>query len=129
MPELVAASARLLRAEQVASAEANLFQAVILTFDVARLTIAPSPDGEEIALRLDAGASPTRGSAVPADDEEPWWRVLGNPLHGAWARSDLARAQVALELQFRADHANPRVIAVELADRALRVLLRQRLVG
>jgi hypothetical protein len=125
MEELVHAQPRLLRTQLIpASGALELWQAVVLTFDVARLVVAPNPQGDEITLRVDAGQTPVPAGAVETEEEEPWWRVLGNPLHGAWAQSDPEHGQIALELQFRPREANPKIIAIELAGGALQVRLK-----
>jgi hypothetical protein len=129
LAELAGPQARLLRTQQIPlPGRSELCRAVLLTFDRARLIVSPSERGDELSVRLDAGESDTTHAALTAaaeesGEEEPWWRVLGNPLHRAWASSDIDRGRAALELQFRRDDANPRVVALELADGAIRVRL------
>jgi hypothetical protein len=130
LEELAGTAARLLRAQQTPlPGQSELYEAVVLTFDRARLIITPSGRGDELALRLDPGDSDVlrpdlAAAAQDSGEEEPWWRVLGNPLHRAWASSDPQRDQAALELQFRADDANPRVVVLELAEGGIRIHLR-----
>lgn len=110
----------LLRAERVpvpgaqGSARAGAF---LLTFDVGRILVGAEPEGDGLQfLHLEVGDEPP-GSRELADEEEPWWRVLGSPL--ARATEDAARGVVAL--QFRKDGDNPRVLTLARAGEVVAV--------
>jgi hypothetical protein len=106
--------------------------AFLLTFDVGRVLV--GSDGAAGGLEL---AFVERGEDVPAGledlaEEEPWWRVLGNPLCGAWpgalgeaAESSSAGRLTALCLQFREDHENPKLIALRAEAPGVRVSIRE----
>ena len=53
-----------------------------LTFDVGRVVIEPSERGVEIRRATDRDALPEDLGAL--DEEEPWWRLLGQPITAAW---------------------------------------------
>ena len=55
---------------------------LVLTFDVGRISIRPTDDGLSTSLIEDRAVMP--GDLVPLDEEEPWWRLLGQPLTAAW---------------------------------------------
>lgn len=91
-----------------------------LTFDVGRVVLRAVDD----ALRAEAVAE---REALPAglvrlDEEEPWWRVLGQPITGAWPVVDDASGS-SIALRFREADQNPRIIGVAAAGPALRVSL------
>ena len=48
----------------------------------------------------------------PFDEQEPWWRVLGNPLVRVSPLSEGVPLSQGLRLQFRADDDAPRIIAL-----------------
>lgn len=81
----------------------------ILTFDLGRILMSAGPGGRGLVfLHLEVGENPPGERAI-ADEDEPWWRVLGSPL--VKATDDLERGVLAL--QFRKDDDNPRVVTVK----------------
>jgi hypothetical protein len=120
------ARGRLLRIE--ADRAVALPRILALTFDVGR-----------IVLRAEAGEVRAEGvpersalppGLVPLDEEEPWWRVLGQPITAAWPVGggetgpvETALALRALKLRFREPDQNPRIVAVAAAGPALRITL------
>lgn len=120
------AQGRILRVE--ADRAGALARVLALTFDVGRILVR-SEAGE-----VHAEAVPDR-DALPAglvllDEEEPWWRILGQPITAAWpakggVSSDGApgRALPALKLRFRENDQNPRIVALTAAGPALRIAL------
>ncbi len=120
------ARGRILRIE--ADRSDALPRILALTFDIGR-----------IVLRAEAGevraeAVPERGALppglVPIDEEEPWWRVLGQPITAAWPLAGgetgpvaTAAALRAVKLRFRESDQNPRIVAIAAAGPALRITL------
>ncbi|MGH0035872.1 MAG: hypothetical protein ACQGVK_12670 [Myxococcota bacterium] len=98
------AGGQLLRVERLPDGgREGLAPAFLLTFDVGRILLTV----EGGALRGDhlVSQQDVPSGLVDAAEEEPWWRLLGNPLHRVAAPRD-----GGLDLQFRADDANPRVV-------------------
>lgn len=97
-----------------------------LTFDVGRIVIRPGDDGLVVEHAEDATTLP--GGLENVDDEEPWWRLLGQPLTAAWpggveegvGASGLGSLMV-LKLRFREESDNPRIVQIEAVGRAVRV--------
>jgi len=105
---------RLLRAE-VAIARARLSGAplldeVALSFDAGVLRLRPVAETNEIQCVV----SPDQLSSQLIDyaEEEPWWRVLGNPLIAASASPGSEAGSPELTLQFREEASNPRFISL-----------------
>jgi len=103
---------------------------LVLTLDVGRIVIRPGDDGLLIEHVEDAGRLPTGLESV--DDEEPWWRLLGQPITAAWpggveegvgARG--LGSLMVLKLRFREESDNPRIVRLETAGRAVRVSLEE----
>jgi len=125
--------------ERVASAGGKILRAegdragasvgvLTLTFDVGRVVIAPAEDGLAIAgVDSREGLPDVLGSL---DEEEPWWRLLGQPLTAAWpggveegvGASGLGKLMV-VKLRFREETENPRVVRLEATGSAIRVSL------
>jgi hypothetical protein len=122
----VAARGRLLRVEADRSGATP--RQLALTFDVGCILVRPSGDGLSATQVGESGALP--GKLEPLDEEEPWWRLLGQPLTAAWqgATGEAAGAQGAgfssvLKLRFREQTENPRIVVLEAAGAAVRVSL------
>ena len=123
----VTAHGRILRVE--ADRADALPRILALTFDVGRVVLRPV--GEQIAVEAvpDRGALPA--GLVPLDEEDPWWRVLGQPITAVWpigngdagSPGPLAKAVGSLKLRFRESDQNPRVVGIAVAGPALRVTL------
>jgi len=120
------AKGRLLRVE--ADRLGSTPRQLALTFDVGRVLIRPSPDGLEVASVESREALPEGMQLL--DEEEPWWRVLGQTLTAAWpaGMEDAVGTQragplLALKLRFREESDNPRIVLLESAGSAVRVSL------
>jgi hypothetical protein len=101
---------------------------LLLTFDVGRIRIQPTD--EALSVNPIEDPSALASEWVPLVEEEPWWRVLGQPLTAAWpggteaatgARS--AGPLLALKLRFREETEHPRIVRLESAGSAVRVSL------
>ncbi len=85
---------------------------IVLVLDTGLLRIEPSAGGGELAVRLLTGEDPGDRATVSADEEEPWWALRGDELCGAWAVSDTGT--VGVDLQFRRDDENPKIVMLRL---------------
>ena len=103
---------------------------LMLTLDVGRILVTPSEEGLVVAHLEDPSATP--GGLGALDDEEPWWRLLGQPLTAAWmggveegvgARG--LGSLMVLKLRFREESDNPRVIRLEATGNSIRVSLEE----
>jgi hypothetical protein len=106
---------------------------LVLTFDVGRIVIRPAEEGLFVEHAADTSALPD--GLETADDEEPWWRLLGQSITAAWpggveegvgARG--LGSLMVLKLRFREESDNPRIVRLEAAGRTLRVSLEEILV-
>ena len=104
-----AASSPLLAAESLAGG------GLLLTFEAGRVRLHGDPANAGLVAELvEAGES----GALPGEslgEEEPWWRLIGNPLVQARAVPGGA------VLQFRHDNDNPREVEIVLEAGVLRV--------
>lgn len=99
-----------------------------LTFDVGRVVIAPADDG--LAIRGVGEREGLPDGIGSLDEEEPWWRLLGQPITAAWpggveegvGASGLGKLMV-IKLRFREENENPRVVRLEATGSAIRVSL------
>jgi hypothetical protein len=117
---------RILRAEgDRAGARPGL---LALTFDVGRILVMPTDDGLVVQGATDREALPQELGSL--DDEEPWWRLLGQKITAAWpggveegvgARG--LGSLMVLKLRFREETENPRVVRIEATGSAMRVSL------
>jgi len=126
------ARGRILRVEQLVSPDAppdpSRGVGYLLTFDIGRILVAADRMNGRLVLRhVEAPAEVEAVKRAPLDEEEPWWRVLGNPLTRAWpgdagAGAASPAADVAeVRLQFREDDAHPKVISLRLEAGLIRV--------
>jgi hypothetical protein len=122
----VEARGRLLRVE--ADRAGARPRTLALTFDVGRIVVSSAGDSLATAHAKERAELP--GKLATLDEEDPWWRVLGQPLTAAWpgdadattgARS--TEAIRVLKLRFREETENPRVIVLEAEESDLRVRL------
>lgn len=99
-----------------------------LTFDVGRILITPADAGIEVSAVDVREALPDGLGSL--DEEEPWWRLLGQPLTAAWpggveegvGASGLGSLMI-LKLRFREESANPLVVRLEATGSAIRISL------
>ena len=122
------ARGKILRAEgDRAGASVGL---LALTFDVGRVVIGPGERGLEVRSVTERDALPEGLGAL--DEEEPWWRLLGQPITAAWpggveegvGASGLGSLMV-LKLRFREENENPRVVRIEGTGATMRVGLEE----
>lgn len=106
---------RLLRVERVpARGKRSVLRAhaLMLLFDRLQLSVRADPEAQ--ALEVAASGAPMLEDALRADEDEPWWMLLGAPLVAAWQVSDAKGAGSTLEMQFRDDASNPKVVTLRL---------------
>ncbi len=120
------ARGRILRVE--ADRVGALPRLLALTFDVGRIVVRSEAEAIRAEVVPDREALPA--GLVPLDEEDPWWRVLGQPVTAAWPLAGgetgpVATAAVlrAVKLRFRESDQNPRIVAIAAAGPALRVAL------
>ena len=122
----VEARGKLLRAE--ADRAGAVVGVLALTFDVGRIVIRPADEGLE-AQAL-AGREELPDGLGGIDEEDPWWRILGQPITAAWpggveegvGATGLGSLMV-LKMRFREESENPRTVVLEAAGKGIRVKL------
>lgn len=117
---------RLLRVE--ADRTGDSAGAILLTFDVGRILVRSSDAGLNVA-HVEKLEEVPQGLSV-LDEEDPWWRLLGNPLTAAWPGGveDGIGAQgltslMIVKLRFREESENPRVVQLDSAGSQVRIRL------
>jgi hypothetical protein len=95
-------------------------QGILLTFDVGRLVVAI--DAGKGGLRVDYGTDVDldEGDLERADEEDPWWTLMGHELTRARRGPDV------LELQFRAEDQSPKLVTFTLRGGAIDVAARKK---
>jgi hypothetical protein len=94
-------------------------RAVVMTFDVGLYIVEPSPAGEEIRVARLPDAEAVPEGVIDAEEEEPWWALLGAPLVAAAASLEPDGHRRTVDLEFRRE--NPRIISLTCSDRALTI--------
>ena len=115
------AQAKLLAVERLpgVGGDEQLGAAFLLVFDAGRILISADTDSTALcAIHLEDSEDVPSGM-VSAAEEEPWWRLLGAPLRGAWAESGGA----VLRLQLRGDDESPRFATLGCEGEAVRSAL------
>jgi hypothetical protein len=126
LAELIREEPRLLRAEIAATdlrGSATPCRGVLLTFDVGRLAIAIDTEKGALAVRYGPEAELDEADVARADEEEPWWTLMGHELVRARRGPDV------LELQFRADDQSPKLVTFTLRDGVIHVAARKKGAG
>jgi hypothetical protein len=105
-----AAGGQLLQVERLAPAAGSGEDAaaLVLTFDVGRILLSLDPGTARLVATHLATSGDVPGGALSANEEEPWWRLLGAALARATASEDASR----LRLEFRIAGAAPRTLAL-----------------
>jgi len=115
------ARAKLLAVERLpgVGSDERLAAAFLLVFDAGRVLVAGETGGGTLcALHLEDGEE-APGGMISSLEEEPWWRLLGSPLWGAWVE---AEGRV-LRLQLRSDDDSPRFVTLTSEGDAVRSAL------
>ena len=113
------AASCLLRIEQTLAPGGTDLSGLLLTFDVGRILLSLDAATQEVREKQVASREQLSQSFEKMDEEEPWWRVLGNPL--TRVRDLKVGAGKGVALQFRTDADNPRLIAILPGEGGLRV--------
>jgi len=98
-----------------------------LTFDAGRLLVEVSRDRG--SLRVETGFDvdyESEAEVLRADEDEPWWALVGNDLVRARRTRGEPDAPTELELQFRPDGENPKLVTLALVGGELRVSARRK---
>jgi hypothetical protein len=99
----------------------------LLTFDIGHILVAPDAATGGLQLTHVEQRGDLRGALLPLEEEEPWWRVVGNPITRAWPATADAGAAASggessgVRIQFREDEENPKVISFRFEGGAVRV--------
>lgn len=113
------AASCLLRIEQALAPGGTDLSGLLLTFDVGRILLSLDAATQEVREKQVASREQLSQSFEKMDEEEPWWRVLGNPL--TRVRDLKVGGGKGVALQFRTDADNPRLIAILPGEEGLRV--------
>ena len=127
------ARGRLLRVEQLVSAGGGdtpeRGAGFLLTFDAGRILIVADRVHEGLVYRHIESAEVLSDIQLRAlDEEEPWWRLAGNPLTGAWLWAEGEGAATGsgavahVRLQFREPDQNPKLVALLYEEGSVRVV-------
>ena len=117
----VAGGGQLLRAEAaLAGDSATRVSRLLLTFDVGRVLVRAEPATGSLAIDYVVDSDEAPPALTDVSEEEPWWRVLGQPLARAWPVDD---AGGSVCIQFRADDQNPRLVSLEARGGAVAIRL------
>ncbi len=122
------AGGRLLRVE--ADREGDAAGALLLTFDIGRILVTSSDAGLKASHMEKPEAAPAGLSVL--DEDDPWWRLLGQPLTAAWPGgvedgigAQGLRSLMIVKLRFREEAQNPRVVQLDSAGSQVRITLQQ----
>jgi hypothetical protein len=126
-----AARGRVLRVEQLVSPgrphDPSHAAGYLLTLDVGRILVVPAPSTEGLSVSRVEDPSEIEAELFLLDEEEPWWRVIGNSITRVWPGVAGQGASAGngtaseLRLQFREDADNPKVISLSYDSGAVRV--------
>lgn len=126
------ARGRILKVDQLVTAGADpdpgRGPGYLLTFDVGRVLVVADPPNSRLLVRAIESASMLADiKSARVDEEEPWWRVVGNPVIRAWPggsgegaitpSSDVREVRI----QFREDADNPRVVSLRYESETVRI--------
>lgn len=117
VPEPVLAD-MLLAGTRLLHVEGHGPRSLSLRFDRGQLQILIEDGGIELEL---GGGAPLSQTADVFDETEPWWTVIGQPLIGAWSQVDTDQRRLVVELQFRPDDENPKILTIEPHGPRIRV--------
>ncbi len=126
------ARGRFLRAEQLQAAggasDPQRGPGFLLTFDVGRILVAADPGNQSLLLRQVKNPEEVASIRLTElGEEEPWWRIVGDPLTAVWpvhrgaGASGGMGAPRELRLQFRESAESPRVVVLGFDAGAVRV--------
>ena len=99
----------------------------LLTFDVGRVLVTPDAAAGGLRLTHIEQRGDLPGAFLPLEEEDPWWRVLGNSITRAWPAPAGAGAAAsggevsAVRIQFREDEEDPKVISFRFEGDIVRV--------
>ena len=124
-----------LKAERLVEAEGDddpsRSPGYLLTFDVGRILVVADRVKGCLQLRQVQSLDEVSSIRLAAlDEEEPWWRLAGNPMTGAWPRPEGSGASASggevadIRMQFRQDDQQPRFVSLRYEAGAVHVSLR-----
>ena len=88
-----------------------------------QLSVELDDTGEALRLAVSSSAG-APDDAVRADEDEPWWALMGNPLVAAWQAPAGSAHPHTLELQFREDTSRPKLVTIQIQQGHLRISAR-----
>ena len=115
------ARAKLLAVERLpgVGSDESLAAAFLLVLDAGRVLVSCETGGGVLCAMHFEDGEEVPGGMISSMEEEPWWRLLGSPLRGAWAE---AEGRV-LRLQLRDDDDSPRFVSLTCEGDAVRAAL------
>jgi hypothetical protein len=124
LQEICAQRPRLLRAERLPPrAVRSVLRArlLLLSFDRLQLSVRPDVGTRSIELATGASLAGVLEDLIRADEEEPWWMLIGAPLVAAWRTPATDDVEGRVDLQFREDGSNPKIVGLQLASGQIRI--------
>jgi hypothetical protein len=119
---------RLLDAEGAADSSSG--PGYLLTFDVGRILVVADRANGCLQLRQVESADEVASIRLaPLDEEEPWWRLAGNPITRAWPCHEGSGASIStgevgdIRMQFRRRDDKPRFVSLRYEAGAVHVAL------
>jgi hypothetical protein len=89
----------------------------LLTFDVGRILVVADPHNACLMIRQIQSLEEVASiQLAPLDEEEPWWRIAGNPITRVWPSEEGSGATTGdaevsdLRMQFRGGDQSPRIV-------------------
>jgi len=123
-----------LKAEQLLEAggdpEPSRGPGYLLTFDVGRVLVVADRGNACLAIRqVEALEEVASLRMASLEEEEPWWRVAGNPLSHVWpihsgeGAASASPETTGVRLQFRNEGEHPRIVSMRYQDGAVLVAM------
>jgi hypothetical protein len=84
------------------------------------LLVSADASGNQLSLMHFENRDDLPSGLERADEDEPWWRLVGNPLTQVGAGED---PRNSIRLQFRKDDDNPRTITLVREGEIVRIRL------
>ena len=97
--------------------------AFFLTFDLGRIAVHGDRLVGHVVVEEAANCEALPAGLAPANEEEPWWRLLGMRLMRAWPLSEAVSDSGGIGLEFASGDQNPRRVLLGMKGGELNALL------